>query len=283
MLSQCCQDDFEAIYTIINDGAKAYRGVIPEDRRHEPYMSRDELRAETDSGVRFWGCRDDGELVGIMGIQDVQDVTLIRHAYVRTQHQRKGIGSRLLAELCKLTSRPVLIGTWAAATWAIRFYEKHGFRLVTLDEKNRLLKKYWSIPDRQVETSVVLGDRRWFQYRQPLVRHRDETAPVDCPYGHVQRIVSGGEGGVANVHVVRVSKGTTHVHTGYDESYYVLSGTGRITLGQDVYPLRPGAVAIIPAGVPHSLEADPGEELEFIIFGTPPMAMDDDRAKPKKP
>ena len=118
--------------------------------------------------------------------------------------------------------------------------------------------------------------------KEPLVRHRDQTTPLDCPYGNVQRIVTGGAGGVANVHVVKVTKGTTHVHTGYDEVYYVLSGTGTITLGEDVYPLRPGSVAVIPAGVPHSLEAHPGEELEFIIFGTPPMAMDDERAKPRK-
>ena len=117
--------------------------------------------------------------------------------------------------------------------------------------------------------------------KQAIVHHRDQIEALDCPYGHVQRIVTGGEGGVANVHVVRVTKGTTHVHTGYDESYYVLSGTGRITLGDNVHPLRPGTVAIIPAGVPHSLEADPGQELEFIIFGTPPMAMDDERAKPR--
>ena len=118
--------------------------------------------------------------------------------------------------------------------------------------------------------------------REPLVYHRDKTQPIDCPYGHVQRIVTGGEGGIGNVHVVKITKGAPHVHTGYDEVYYVLSGTGTITLGEDVYPLRPGSVAVIPAGVPHSLEAHPGEELEFIIFGTPPMAMDDDRAKPKK-
>ena len=118
--------------------------------------------------------------------------------------------------------------------------------------------------------------------KQPIVHHRDQTPPIDCPFGHVQRIVTGGEGGVANVHVVRVTKGTTHVHTGYDEVYYVLSGSGTITLDRDTHPLRPGSVIVIPAGVPHSLEASPGEELEFIIFGTPPMSIDDDRARPKK-
>jgi mannose-6-phosphate isomerase-like protein (cupin superfamily) len=118
--------------------------------------------------------------------------------------------------------------------------------------------------------------------KQPLVRHRDETQPVDCPFGHVQRIVSGGEGGIANVHVVKITKGLLHVHAGYDEVYYVLSGTGTITLGQATYALRTGSVVVIPAGVPHSLEADPGQELEFVIFGTPPMPMDDERARPRK-
>lgn len=118
--------------------------------------------------------------------------------------------------------------------------------------------------------------------KQPLVHHRDQTQPIDCPYGHVQRIVTGGEGGVANVHVVKVTKGTPHVHQGYDETYYVLSGTGTITLGQETYLLRPGSVAVIPAGVLHSLEAASGSELEFVIFGTPPMAIEDERARPRK-
>ena len=118
--------------------------------------------------------------------------------------------------------------------------------------------------------------------KQPLVRHRDQTPPLDCPFGHVERIVTGGEGGVANVHVVKVTQGTPHIHSGYDEVYFVLSGTGTITLDQKTHPLRPGTVVVIPAGVPHSLEAEAGQELEFVIFGTPPMAMDDARAKPKK-
>ena len=164
MIRPCTDADFDTIFVIINDAAEAYRGVIPADRWHEPYMPREELRHEIQSGVRFWGWEEDGELVGVMGIQDVQDVTLIRHAYVRTAKRNKGIGGKLLSELRTLTNRPVLMGTWAAATWAIRFYEKHGFRLVTPEEKNRLLKKYWSIPERQVETSVVLGDERWFSY-----------------------------------------------------------------------------------------------------------------------
>jgi N-acetylglutamate synthase-like GNAT family acetyltransferase len=126
-------------------------------------MPREELQHEIDEGVEFWGYEEDGRLMGVMGIQPVQDVTLIRHAYVRTEKKNQGMGCRLLSELLNKTDRPTLIGTWADAVWAIRFYEKYGFRLVSTDEKNRLLKNYWSIPDRQVETSVVLGDRRWFE------------------------------------------------------------------------------------------------------------------------
>ena len=159
MIRPCTAADFNAIYAIVNDAAQAYCGVIPADRWHVPYMPEDELRQEIASGVRFWGWQQDGQLLGVMGIQDVQDVTLIRHAYVRTACRNGGIGGKLLARLRELTARPILIGTWAAATWAIRFYQKHGFRLVTPEEKNRLLKKYWSIPERQIETSVVLADR----------------------------------------------------------------------------------------------------------------------------
>jgi GNAT superfamily N-acetyltransferase len=158
MIRPCTDADFDTIYAIVNEAAEAYRGVIPADRWHEPYMPREELRHEIESGVRFWGYVEDDELVGVMGIQDVQDVTLIRHAYVRTSRRGQGVGGRLLAELRKLSNRAVLIGTWAAATWAIRFYEKHGFKMVTPEEKDRLLKKYWAIPERQVETSVVLRE-----------------------------------------------------------------------------------------------------------------------------
>ena len=163
MIRLCSERDFERICTIINDSAAAYKDVIPADRWHEPYMPREELRREIDAGVVFWGCEEGGELIGVMGIQDVQDVTLFRHAYVRTKMRNRGIGGKLLSFLYNKSSRPVLIGTWAAADWAIRFYEKHGFQLVSADEKDRLLRKYWSIPDRQTETSVVLVDRKWFQ------------------------------------------------------------------------------------------------------------------------
>jgi N-acetylglutamate synthase-like GNAT family acetyltransferase len=159
----CDKGDLDVVYSIVNDAAKAYCGVIPPDRWKEPYMSREELVHEIQSGVRFWGCEESGQMLGVMGVQDVLDVTLIRHAYVRTANRCQGIGGRLLAELRTKTSRPALIGTWAAAVWAIRFYEKHGFRQVTPAEKDRLLKTYWSIPARQIETSVVLADAAWFQ------------------------------------------------------------------------------------------------------------------------
>lgn len=161
MIRRCDDRDFELIWTIINDGAQAYKGTIPPDRRTEPYMSREELQRELDDGVVFWGFEEAGKLVGIMGIQKVQDVTLIRHAYVRTSSQKRGIGGDLLSHLRGLISGPVLVGTWASAVWAIHFYERHGFQMVGPQEKNRLLKKYWTVPERQIETSVVLADSKW--------------------------------------------------------------------------------------------------------------------------
>ncbi len=167
VIRRCTDNDFEAVHSIINDAATAYKGVIPPDCWHEPYMSREELKREIDAGVAFWGYEEGSELIGVMGIQDAGDVTLFRHAYVRTRMRNRGIGGKLLSLLYGQTNRPVLIGTWAAADWAIRFYEKNGFRLVAMEEKNRLLKRYWSIPDRQTETSVVLADRKWFD-REPV-------------------------------------------------------------------------------------------------------------------
>jgi len=161
VIRQCLDGDFEAVLAIINDGAEAYRAVIPPDRWKEPYMGGEELRHEIASGISFSGAERDDSLVGVMGIQPVADVILIRHAYVRTACQNQGIGSALLHHLIDRVDRPVLIGTWAAARWAIRFYEGHDFKTVTRDEKDRLLRKYWSIPERQVETSVVLADARW--------------------------------------------------------------------------------------------------------------------------
>lgn len=152
-----CQDsDVPDICAIINDAAVAYKGVIPADRWHEPYMPMEELKEEISRGVAFWGCEEEHQLVGVMGIQRVKDVILIRHAYVKTRMRNHGIGGKLLAHLLELANGKILVGTWKAASWAIRFYEKQGFQLVGEAEKNRLLATYWQIPERQIETSVVL-------------------------------------------------------------------------------------------------------------------------------
>lgn len=156
MIRPCDLRDFRLIYEIINDAARAYEGVIPADCWKEPYMPEDELRHEMEEGVTFWGYEEDSNLVGVMGTQDVEDVTLIRHAYVRTSRRNQGIGGKLLTFIRRRVTRPILVGTWADAIWAIRFYEKHRFRRVGLKEKDRLLRKYWSISERQIETSVVL-------------------------------------------------------------------------------------------------------------------------------
>ncbi len=161
MIRRCVESEFEVILAIINDAARAYEGVIPTDRWHDPYMSEEELRREIDDGVVFWGYEQAGALSAVMGVQDVEDVTLIRHAYVRTASHNRGIGGKLLTHFVERTSRPMLIGTWAAAEWAIRFYEHRGFHVVSEEEKDRLLRRYWSIPERQIETSVVLADQRW--------------------------------------------------------------------------------------------------------------------------
>ena len=161
MIFKCEQRDFNEIYEIINDGAIAYRGVIPADRWHEPYMAKEELKKQIDEGVQFWGYKENGKIIGVMGIQFKGDVTLIRHAYVRTAERNKGIGSKLLEHLRAISSTPVLIGTWADAKWAIEFYQKHGFYLLPIEEKNNLLRKYWTIPVRQIETSVVLASFDW--------------------------------------------------------------------------------------------------------------------------
>jgi N-acetylglutamate synthase-like GNAT family acetyltransferase len=161
MIHQCTDSDFEAIYEIINDAAQAYKGVIPKDRWHEPYMSRIQLRREMEDGVCFWGIEEERVLFGVMGIQDKGEVCLIRHAYIQTSRRKEGMGTRLLRHLESMTEKPILIGTWADAKWAIRFYQKNGYRLLSEAEKNDLLRKYWNIPRRQVQTSVVLADRKW--------------------------------------------------------------------------------------------------------------------------
>jgi GNAT superfamily N-acetyltransferase len=156
MIRRCNDGDFDQILSIINDGSQAYKDVIPLDRWKEPYMSQSELKHELEDGVAFCGWDDCGDLLGVMGIQVVQDVCLIRHAYVRTKSRNCGIGSSLLRYLRARTEGQILIGTWASASWAIRFYEKHGFMIVGSVEKDLLLRRYWKIPERQIETSVVL-------------------------------------------------------------------------------------------------------------------------------
>ena len=157
----CRDDEHEAILAIVNDAAEAYRGVIPDDCWHEPYMPLAELESELAAGVVFWGYESEGSLVGVMGIQPVSDVDLIRHAYVSPASQRGGIGRALLQHLGGVTSRAMLVGTWAAASWAIDFYRRHGFVMTSREQTVELLRKYWSIPDRQIETSVVLARPRY--------------------------------------------------------------------------------------------------------------------------
>jgi N-acetylglutamate synthase-like GNAT family acetyltransferase len=166
MIRECTQSDLTTILEIINDAAQAYKGVIPDDCWNEPYMPSQELSQEIEDGVDFWGLEQDGQLLGIMGVQDKGNLSLIRHAYIRTQAQKLGIGTKLLQHLESITEKPMLIGTWAAASWAISFYEKHGYTTVSEEEKNRLLRKYWSIPERQIETSVVLANQGWTQAKR---------------------------------------------------------------------------------------------------------------------
>ena len=161
MIRKCGEADFEAIFEIINDAAAAYKGVIPVDCWREPYMPREELKQEIEAGVSFWGYEEKEGLIAVMGIQDKKDVTLIRHAYVRTGKRNRGVGTLLLRSLESATEKPALVGTWAAAAWAIEFYKKNGYRLLPEAEKNRLLRKYWTVPERQIETSVVLASAKW--------------------------------------------------------------------------------------------------------------------------
>ncbi len=161
MIRICTDRDFDSILEIINDAASAYKGIIPPDRWHEPYMPSTELRNEINDGVVFYGSEEEGVLVGVIGSQDRGEVSLIRHAYVRTSRRKCGIGTRLLEFLESTTHKPLLVGTWAAATWAIAFYQGKGYRLLPPDEKDRLLRKYWTIPPRQVDTSVVLAGPGW--------------------------------------------------------------------------------------------------------------------------
>jgi GNAT superfamily N-acetyltransferase len=174
MISQCKDSDLDAIFEIINDAAQVYRGVIADDCWHDPYMPLEALKHEIADGVVFFGLRKGGQLVGVMGIQEKGEVTLIRHAYVRPRYQNQRIGARLLRHLESLTRKPILIGTWSDAAWAISFYKKSGYDLLPQKEKNSLLKKYWSIAQRQIETSVVLAK----QERQRPRRDEKENRPA---------------------------------------------------------------------------------------------------------
>jgi GNAT superfamily N-acetyltransferase len=152
----CRDDERDEILAIVNRAAEAYHGVIPADRWREPYMPAAELDDEIAAGVRFWGWEEEGELVGVMGVQSLDGADLIRHAYVRPDRQRRGVGAKLLDHLLELSTQPVLVGTWGDAGWAIAFYERHGFELTSRERTTELLRTYWTIPDRQIETSVVL-------------------------------------------------------------------------------------------------------------------------------
>ena len=163
MIRESREDDLTAVLAVINDAAQAYKGVIPADRWHEPYMPPAELAHEMADGVRFWVAEENGRVIGVMGIQDKGEVALVRHAYVATVLQRKGVGAGLLKHVQSLTTKPMLIGTWRDATWAIDFYRRNGFTLLSDSDKDKLLRRFWSIPARQAETSVVLADRRWME------------------------------------------------------------------------------------------------------------------------
>jgi GNAT superfamily N-acetyltransferase len=156
-IRRCGDEDLATMLAIVNAAAEAYRGVIPADRWHEPYMSEAELREEIAAGVEFWGLETGDGLAGVMGVQPVRDVDLIRHAYVRPDYQRHGVGAELIEHLRRRSARRMLVGTWAAATWAITFYERHGFVLAAPERAAALLRAYWTIPERQIETSVVLA------------------------------------------------------------------------------------------------------------------------------
>lgn len=162
MIRQCKSAEFDDICAVVNDAATAYRGIIAADRWKDPYMSEEELHREMNDAVLFWGFFKGGRLLAVMGLQHVGDVALIRHAYTRTANRGTGIGAALLGHIRGQTDRPMLVGTWKAATWAVRFYQGRGFRLVVAPHKDALLRRYWTVPERQIEESVVLADARWF-------------------------------------------------------------------------------------------------------------------------
>ena len=160
-IRKAVEGDLGSMLTLVNDAAQAYRGVIPVDRWHDPYMPENELANEIQDGISFWVAEEEGQLLGMIGIQNKGDVTLVRHAYVAPIKQRAGVGTKLLRHVSELACKPVLIGTWAAASWAIEFYRRNGFTLVPDAHEERLLRTYWSIPEEQISASVVLADRQW--------------------------------------------------------------------------------------------------------------------------
>ena len=170
LIRQSHEADRKQILAVINEAALAYRGVIPIDRWREPYMPKAELAKEIAHGIVFWVGEENGRLLGVMGIQDKGAVALVRHAYVAPTTQRKGVGTQLLRHVEALTNKPILIGTWADASWAIDFYRRNGFTVVSQNDKEHLLRTYWSIPERQIETSVVLADRRWIESQRAGVQ-----------------------------------------------------------------------------------------------------------------
>lgn len=163
LIRKSVEADLAPIFAVVNEAAQAYRGVIPADRWHEPYMPMAELLREIADGIVFWVAEDEGRVLGTMGIQDKGAVALVRHAYVAPTAQRKGVGTRLLRHVEGLAGKPILMGTWADASWAIEFYRQNGYTVVPDNDKDRLLRTYWSIPERQIQTSVVLADRRWME------------------------------------------------------------------------------------------------------------------------
>lgn len=165
MIRKSRTDDFELVYKIINEAAQSYKGVIPDEYWKEPYMSKDELKNEIEEGVEFWVYEEEGKIFGVMGIQRKHDINLIRHAYVCPAKQNHGIGGKLLTYLQDLTTKPILIATWLGATWAIQFYKKYGFKLVSCEDGVRLQRKYWSTPELKIKSSVVLADKRWLKIK----------------------------------------------------------------------------------------------------------------------
>jgi len=259
-IRRCVPADEPLMADIVCDAAVAYKGVIPADRWHEPYMPLSELRAEIAAGVEFWGAEVDGVLVGVMGIQDVPnddpagigDVTLVRHAYVRTALRGQGIGGKLLAHLMGLARRPVLMGAWTDAIWAISFYRKHGFTLTTRPETNRLLRAYWDIPERQVETSAVLADQRALNLIRGAgarkISAAEEFAAIDG-FWQPRRV---GELNGQLVKFVRL-KGefSWHKHDHEDELFWVLEGRLTIRLRDRDIALSPNEFFVIPRGLEH--------------------------------